>query len=92
MIKNLEEMAKKLQMASDPSRMRIICAIMDGNRACVSDIAKRLDLSVAIVSHHLQALAQEGLIKPEREGKMICYQIEKTEFMKDLKGLICKYK
>jgi DNA-binding transcriptional ArsR family regulator len=89
---NMENLAKKLQTAGDPCRLKILCYIFTAKRACVSEIAKYLGLSVAIVSHHLLSLAKEGLLESERDGKRICYSLPKTGFLSDLKKLICKYK
>jgi ArsR family transcriptional regulator len=88
----MENLAKKLQTAGDPCRLRILCYIISAKKACVSDIAGHLRLSVAIVSHHLQSLAKEGLLESERDGKRICYSFLDGEFVSDLKKLICKYK
>ena len=89
---NIENLAKKLRTAGDPTRLKILCFIFSAKRACVSDIAKRLSMSVATVSHHLQALASEGLLENDREGKRICYALSKADFMVDLKKFVCKYK
>ena len=51
-----------------------------------------LDLSIAIVSHHLQVMSKEGLVVPVRAGKKICYELQKEPFINDLKKFICKYK
>ena len=88
----IEALAKKLKTVGDPNRLKIICLIFDGEERCVSDIAKELKMSVAIVSHHLQSLAKEGLLKRGRDGKNICYLLSKNELTSDLKKFICKYK
>lgn len=88
----LNELAKLMRTAGDESRLKILCVIFNEDKVCVSDIAKKLDLSVAIVSHHLQVMSKEGLAVPVREGKRICYQLPKKPFIKDLKKFICKYK
>lgn len=88
----LNSIARKLQTAGDPNRIKILCTIFDTKKLCVTDLAEKLNLSVATVSHHLQKLADEGMLEPIREGKMICYQLNETEFIKDLKNFICKYK
>ncbi|KKP59556.1 MAG: Regulatory protein ArsR [Candidatus Magasanikbacteria bacterium GW2011_GWC2_34_16] len=90
--KDLKVLAKRLQAASEPTRLQILCLIFGKEKVCVSEIAKKLKLSVAIVSHHLQALYKEGILNPEREGKRICYILAETDFVNDLKNLICKYK
>ncbi len=88
----LNELAKLMRTAGDESRLKILCIIFGKNKVCVSDIAKDLGVSVAIVSHHLQVMSHEGLVIPVREGKKICYEIPKDPFVKDLKKFICKYK
>ena len=92
MKKDVEHIAKVLRTAGDTSRLKILCAIFDEKNMCVSDIAKKLDMSVAIVSHHLKVMAETGLLEPVRDGKRICYVFPKKPFVSDLKGLICKYK
>ena len=58
----------------------------------VSDIAKKLEMSVAIVSHHLQVMSREDLLVPVRDGKNVCYGLSKGPFISDLKKFICKHK
>lgn len=88
----LNELAKLMRTAGDESRLKILCIIFNKKKVCVSDIAKELDMSIAIVSHHLQALSREGLLLSVREGKRICYELPTDPFVKDLKKFICKYK
>jgi ArsR family transcriptional regulator, lead/cadmium/zinc/bismuth-responsive transcriptional repressor len=88
----LNELAKLMRTAGDESRLKILCVIFNEDKVCVSDIAKKLDLSVASVSHHLQVMSKERLVVSIREGKRICYQLPKEPFIKDLKKFICKYK
>lgn len=89
---NIKNLAKKLRASSDPNRLEILCTLFEDKKVCVSEIAKKLNLDIAIVSYHLQTLAREKIIKPERNGKMICYELEKTDLIDDLKNLICKHK
>ncbi len=89
---NIELFAKKLRVAGDSSRLRILCLIFSDKKVCVSDIAKELGMSVAITSHHLQSLAKEGLLLSSREGKKICYSLSKNDMVTDLKKFICRYK
>lgn len=88
---HLNELAKKIKTVGDESRLRILCVIFDERKICVSEIAAKLDLSVAIVSHHLRAMQDEGLLIPYRDGKHVCYQVADEKFMDDLQKFICKY-
>lgn len=86
-----QALAELLRAAGDPCRLAILCALFDQPKICVSDIASRLRMSVATVSHHLHVLAKMGLLAPTREGKEVCYLFQNTQFTKDLKKFICKY-
>lgn len=88
----IEQLAKKLQTAGDISRLKILCYIFGVKKACVTEIADKIGMSVATTSHHLQALAKEDFLQAERDGKMICYALGKAEVTTDLKKFICKYK
>ncbi len=89
---NMKILARRLKIVGDPSRIKILCLIFNNHKMCVSDIAKELKMSIAIVSHHLQFLAKEGLLERSREGKNICYLFTKDNLNLDLKKFICKYK
>lgn len=89
---HLNELAKAMRTAGEENRLKILCVIFNEKNICVSDIAKKLNLSIATVSHHLQVMSKEGLLKSVRDGKNICYELPKNSFMGDLKKFICKYK
>lgn len=88
---HLNELAKKIRTVGDESRLRILCVIFDERKICVSEIAAKLGMSVAIVSHHLRAMQEDGLLIPLREGKHVCYQVSDERFMDDLRKFICTY-
>ncbi len=90
--KDIHDIAKLLRTAGDTGRLKILCVIFDAKGICVSDIAEKLHMSVAITSHHLKVMARTGLLVSKRSGKRICYELPKAPFVGDLKRLICKYK
>lgn len=83
--------ARSLAAAGDPNRLRLLCLLFRSRRACVSQLAESLGLSVATASHHLRALQREGILNSERDGKSICYFLSSDPFVLDLKKLICKH-
>ena len=89
---HLNELAKLMRISGDESRLKILCIIFEKKKICVSDMAEELNMSVAIVSHHLQVMSKQNLVSPIREGKNICYELSKDQFVKDLKKFVCKYK
>jgi DNA-binding transcriptional ArsR family regulator len=86
--KNIERLAHQFRAAGDVTRLKILKAISGQKRICVSEVAERLGLGVAIVSHHMRTLARGGLVSPERQGKRICYVINESDITK----LIQKHK
>lgn len=83
------ELAQVFRALGDPSRLAIFefvrecCAEEDGQahstadlRNSVTEIAKRFDLSLSTVSHHLKELRTAGLIRCERDGKRIFCSID----------------
>lgn len=89
---DLNDLAKKMRTIGDECRLKILCLIFREQLICVSDIAQKLGLNVAIVSHHLQALKEEGILTSYRDGKHIRYELSTDVFIQDLKKFICKYK
>lgn len=85
----LDQLAKLLQAAGDPVRIRIICIVFQDKKFCVGDIAKMMNMSMSAVSHHLQILKDAGLLTSNRDGQMICYSIVKQPFTEQLKKLLC---
>lgn len=86
---DLSKKAKLLELAGDETRIRILCTLFEHNNVCVSDIAKSLKMSVAAVSHHLQLMQEFELTTSIRDGKNICYSLNKNSLTKYLRQFIC---
>ena len=89
---NLKNMVGILKAAGDEHRMKILCEIFEQRGLCVSELAEKFGLSVAITSHHLKAMEKGGLLFAVRSGKKICYKLSNKSIVEDLKKIICKYK
>jgi arsenate reductase len=77
----VDESARLLRVVSDPTRARILASIMasDRGRVLVGDLARELDLTQPTVSHHMKALADEGLVAREPEGRVVWYSIRPAD-------------
>lgn len=71
----LFNMALTFKVLSDPTRLKIINALML-SEMCVCDISALLNMSRPAISHHLKALRQMRLIKYRRDGKIAYYSID----------------
>jgi len=72
----LEDIVSMFKALGDPSRVKIIALLTREANLCVSSIAKRLDMSVSRVSHHLKLLEHLGFVKHRQEGKEVFHRIE----------------
>lgn len=59
---------------SDENRLRILVCISNGKKS-VSSIVEELGLSQPLVSHHLKELKRSLLVKIERNGPFIYYEL-----------------
>jgi DNA-binding transcriptional ArsR family regulator len=68
-----ELMAAVFKVLADPSRCRLVAAIIEGGELCVCDLAATVEISESNASHHLRVLRAHGLVRARREGKMVFY-------------------
>ena len=68
-----ERMAAVFKVLADPSRCRLVAAIIEAGELCVCDLAATVEMSESNVSHHLRVLRSHGLVRARRAGKMVFY-------------------
>ena len=64
-----------LQAIAEPTRARIVAFLGHGEH-CVCDVGDTLALSPALVSHHLRALRDSGLLRERRSGRWVYYSLD----------------
>ena len=74
MDKAADEAAEVLKVLSNPARLRILCALLPGER-CVGDLEESLGASQSYVSGQLARMRAEGLVACDRDGRTIRYRI-----------------
>ncbi len=72
---SLAEMADIFQCFADPTRLKIINALLT-SELCVCDLSEVLKMAQPAVSHHLKHLRQMHLVRSKREGKSIFYSLD----------------
>ena len=65
---------EKLRALSDQTRFGIISALMKGP-ATVSELLKSIPIEQNLMSHHLKVLRNTGLVKSQRQGKGVQYEL-----------------
>ena len=71
---------------SDGNRLRILLLISSGKKS-VSAIVEELNLSQPLVSHHLKELKHSLLVKVEREGPFVYYELADARILEVLQTL-----
>lgn len=71
----LTRMAETFQCLADPTRLKIVNAMLDGE-LCVRDLTGIIGMSQPAVSHHLRQLRQMRLVRPRRLGKAVFYRLD----------------
>ncbi len=59
---------------ADPTRLRIL-EVLITKPLCVNDISEKLNISQSAVSHQLKYLRSSNLVKTEKIGKNVFYNI-----------------
>ncbi|QEE35264.1 winged helix-turn-helix transcriptional regulator [Octadecabacter sp. SW4] len=68
------EAADVLKALSNPQRLRLLCALLPGER-CVGDLEEALGASQSYVSGQLARLRAEGFVACDRDGRTIRYRL-----------------
>ncbi len=71
---------------SDENRLRILQYISGGKRS-VTSIVEELNLSQPLVSHHLRALKRSLLVKIERNGPFIYYELNDPRILNIIQSI-----
>lgn len=68
-----EQIAAVFKVLADPSRCRMVAALIEAGEICVCDLAATVGMSESSVSHHLRVLRASGLVRAHRDGRMVYY-------------------
>jgi DNA-binding transcriptional ArsR family regulator len=83
---NLPTVTFLARSLSDENRLRILLSL-DGGKKSVNSIVEELNLSQPLVSHHLKELKRSLLVKVERQGPFIYYEMADKRIIDILKKI-----
>jgi ArsR family transcriptional regulator len=78
MARNAAAAASMLKQIANEQRLRILCALAEGE-ASVGDIARHSNLSQSALSQHLAKMREAGLIAATKRGRRIYYRLSSIE-------------
>ncbi len=82
-----KEEAKILKAMGHPARLTILKGLAKRKECNVNKMVKELKLPQSTVSQHLNILKSAGIIKGERSGVKVCYQISSEKAKRILEAI-----
>lgn len=79
-MEDVQYASELLKVVGDPTRMRILSALIE-RELCVCDIQAVLGMSQSAISHQLRVLRASHLVKYRRSGKMAYYSLSDHHVM-----------
>ena len=83
---NAELAAKLLKSMSHPSRLMVLCRLME-EECSVSTLNQAIPLSQSALSQHLASLRQADLVDTRRESQVIYYRLKNHAVLEILRAL-----
>ena len=70
----VDAVSDRLRLLGDPTRLRVVCALAQGesNVACLAELA---GAGVPAISQHLAKLRLAGVVHARREGQRVFYEL-----------------
>jgi DNA-binding transcriptional ArsR family regulator len=69
------QLADQFKLLGDPTRVRILFALLDTDERCVTDIAETVGMPESSVSHALRLLRTAGIVRNRRQGRLVYYAL-----------------
>ncbi len=82
----MKKLVEKFNALGDETRFKLFLLLSE-KQICMNGLAKVLDISKSDVSQHLKLLSHSGLIKGERIGDYVHYNVQKN-VIEELQGII----
>ena len=82
--RQVEEVSQFLKALADPNRLRIFATLIQGD-SCNARLNKQLGLAPNLLSHHLRALRDAGLVRDRRDeidARWIYYTVDRKALKK----------
>lgn len=75
-VEEIAKLTELFKLFSDPTRLRILHALVEAGDLCVGDIAAVVGAPETSVSHALRLLRMAGVVRSRKDGRMAYYAIE----------------
>lgn len=70
------DLAEMFRLLGDPTRVRILFALLEEGELCVCDIAETVGTTDTKVSQAMRLLRSAGVVRNRRDGRNIFYRLD----------------
>lgn len=70
------DLAELFRLLGDPTRVRILFALLEAGELCVCDVAAVVDTTETKVSQAMRLLRNAGVVRNRRDGRNIYYRLD----------------
>jgi len=70
------DLAEMFRLLGDPTRVRILFALLEAGELCVCDVAAVVDTTDTKVSQAMRLLRGAGVVRSRREGRNMFYRLD----------------
>lgn len=70
------DLAELFRLLGDPTRVRILFALLEAGELCVCDLAAVVEASETKVSQALRLLRGAGVVRNRRDGRNVFYRLD----------------
>ena len=79
---------KRFKALADPNRLAILEWLAAGGRAqTVSEVSECCPVNISVVSRHLAAMREAGILEAEKQGKAVYYRVRVRDLVAWLRDL-----
>ena len=75
---------RPVKLLGEPSRIRILFALLEAGELCVCDLAAVVGVSETVVSHSMRLLRAAGIVANRRDGRVIYSRLDDDHVAKML--------
>lgn len=72
----VQPLAETFRVLADPSRLRLIIALLEGGELCVCDLSAATGVSRTACSHNLRLLRAGRLVRHRKQGRNVYYSLD----------------
>ncbi len=70
------DLAEMFRLLGDPTRVRILFALLEAGELCVCDIAAVVETTETKVSQAMRLLRGSGVVRNRRDGRNVFYRLD----------------